>query len=177
MLPLAGQVLAATHPGQDAMALSACIIAAQLVMVAVAWSVGRAMKAGYGRKGIFLVALAILPVRGVLFSFASSPYAVVGIQLLDGVAAGIFGVISIIIASDLMKGTGRFNLAQGLTALAVGIGAGLSNLVSGYIVQAYGYPIGFLALAAIAFVALVFFALFMPETGDRNVDRRTAVAA
>ena len=176
MLPLAGQVLAATHPGQDAMALSACIIAAQLVMVAVAWSVGRAMKAGYGRKGIFLVALAVLPIRGVLFSFASSPYAVVGIQLLDGVAAGIFGVISIIIASDLMKGTGRFNLAQGLTALAVGIGAGLSNLVSGFIVQAHGYSIGFLFLAAIALIALIFFGLFMPETGDGRAAKRTAAA-
>jgi predicted MFS family arabinose efflux permease len=177
MLPLAGQVLATTHPGQDAMALSACIIAAQLVMVAVAWTVGRAMKAGYGRKGIFLVALAVLPVRGVLFSFVSSPYAVVGIQLLDGVAAGIFGVISIIIASDLMKGTGRFNLAQGLTALAVGIGAGLSNLVSGFVVQAYGYSTAFLFLAAIALAALIFFALFMPETGDGGAAKRTAAAA
>jgi predicted MFS family arabinose efflux permease len=177
MLPLAGQVLATTHPGQDAMALSACIIAAQLVMVAVAWSVGRAMKAGYGRKGIFLVALAVLPVRGVLFSFVGSPYAVVGIQLLDGVAAGIFGVISIIIASDLMKGTGRFNLAQGLTALAVGIGAGLSNLVSGFVVQAYGYSLAFLFLAAIALAALIFFALLMPETGDGKAAKRTVAAA
>jgi hypothetical protein len=50
--------------------------------------------------GLFLVALAILPVRGVLFSFTTSPYGVVAIQLLDGVAAGIFGVISVLIASS-----------------------------------------------------------------------------
>jgi predicted MFS family arabinose efflux permease len=165
MLPLAGQVLAQAHPGEDAIALSACIIAAQLVMVGVAWAVGRAMKLGYGRKAIFLVALAVLPVRGVLFTLTASPVAIVGIQLLDGVAAGIFGVISIIIASDLMRGTGRFNLAQGLTALAVGIGAGLSNLISGYIVQGFGYTAGFLSLAAVAVCALAFFAAFMPETG------------
>jgi predicted MFS family arabinose efflux permease len=166
MLPLAGQMLAQTHPGEDAMALSACIIAAQLVMVGVAWMVGRAMQAGIGRKTIFLVALAVLPVRGVLFTLTTSPVGIVGIQLLDGVAAGIFGVISVIIASDLMRGTGRFNLAQGLTSLAVGIGAGLSNLVSGYIVQAFGYQAGFLSLAAIALCALLFFAGWMPETGD-----------
>jgi predicted MFS family arabinose efflux permease len=164
MLPMAGQVLAQTHPGSDTLALSACIIAAQFVMVGVAWAVGRASARGVGRKTIFLMALAVLPVRGVLFSFTSSPVGVVAIQLLDGVAAGIFGVISVLIASDLMRGTGRFNLAQGLTALAVGLGAALSNATSGYVVQWFGYPAGFLYLAGIAVVALVFFVLLMPET-------------
>lgn len=79
MLPFAGQVLAQTHPGSDTVALSACIIAAQLVMVGVAWLVGRAMAAGIGRKTIFLVALAVLPVRGILFSFTTNPFGVVGI--------------------------------------------------------------------------------------------------
>ena len=164
MLPMAGQVLAQTHPGSDTIALSACIVAAQFVMVGVAWAVGRAMANGVGRKTIFLVALAILPVRGVLFSFTSNPVGVVAIQLLDGVAAGIFGVVAVVIAADVMKGTGRFNLAQGLVALAVGVGAGLSNLVSGYVVQGFGYPAGFLFLAAVALVALAFFAALMPET-------------
>ena len=117
--------------------------------------------------GSLLVALAVLPLRGILFSFTANPVGVVAIQLLDGVAAGIFGVISIIIAADLMRGTGRFNLAQGLTALAVGVGAGLSNLVAGFVVQWFGYPIGFLFLAAVAGCALVFFAVFMPETARR----------
>jgi predicted MFS family arabinose efflux permease len=166
MLPMAGQVLAQQHPGEDAAALSACIIAAQFVMAGVAWGVGRAPARGIGRKPIFLVALAVLPVRGVLFTFTSSPCGVVGIQLLDGVAAGIFGVISVLIASDLMRGTGRFNLAQGLTALAVGLGATLSNATAGYVVQWFGYPVGFLYLAGIAVCALVFFVLLMPETRD-----------
>ena len=166
MLPMAGQVLAQTHPGTDAIALSACIIAAQLVMVGVAWAVGRASARGFGRKPIFLLALAVLPVRGVLFSFSPGPYAVVGIQLFDGVAAGIFGVISVLIASDLMQGTGRFNLAQGLTALATGVGASLSNASAGYVVEWFGYPAGFLYLAGIAACALAFFALLMPETKD-----------
>jgi predicted MFS family arabinose efflux permease len=172
MLPLAGQVLAQKHPGSDAISLSACIIAAQFVMIGIAWAVGRAMRAGFGRKTIFLVALAVLPVRGVLFSFVDFPAGVVAIQLLDGVAAGIFGVISVVIAADLMRGTGRFNLAQGLVALAVGVGAGLSNLISGFIVQAFGYSAGFLALAAIAMCALIFFLMFMPETepGDDDAD-------
>ncbi|MGF6722265.1 MFS family permease [Paraburkholderia sp. GAS41] len=164
MLPLAGQVIAKVHPGMDVVALSACIISAQLVMVAVAATVGHAMRKGVGRKKIFLLALAVLPVRGVLFSMTSSPYAVVAIQLLDGVAAGIFGVIGVVIASDLMRGTGRFNFAQGLVALAVGIGAALSNVTGGYVVEKFGFTTGFLTLTAISALALIFFAVFMPET-------------
>jgi predicted MFS family arabinose efflux permease len=146
-------------------------------MVGAAWSVGKAMTAGIGRKPIFLIALAILPMRGILFSFTANPYGVVTIQLLDGVAAGIFGVIAIVIASDLMRGTGRFNLAQGLVALCVGVGASFSNLISGFIIQWYGYPAGFLSLTAVAAAAFAFFALFMPETSSGGQREAAPIAA
>ncbi len=164
MLPMAGQVLAEKHPGADVTAMSACIIAAQLVMIGVAAAVGWAMKRGVGRKPIFLVGLAVLPVRGFLFTLTDSPVGVVSIQLLDGVAAGIFGVISVVIAADLMRGTGRFNLAQGLVALATGAGAAASNLLAGFVIARFGYHAGFLTLAALAVGALAFFGLLMPET-------------
>jgi MFS family permease len=90
MLPMAGQVLAKTHPGADIIALSACIITAQLVMIVVAATVGWAMRRGIGRKTIFLVAFVTLPIRGFLFTLTDNPLGVVAIQLLDGVAAGIF---------------------------------------------------------------------------------------
>ncbi len=177
MLPMAGQVLAQTHPGSDTAALSACIIAAQFVMVGVAWLVGQASARGVGRKTIFLVALAVLPVRGILFTLTSSPYGVVAIQLLDGVAAGIFGVISVLIASDLTRGTGRFNFAQGLMALSVGVGATLSNATAGYVVQWFGFMAGFLYLTAIACAGLAFFALLMPETGTGRTSQPAAAPA
>jgi MFS family permease len=164
MLPMAGQVLAKTHPGADIVALSACIITAQLVMIGIAAMVGWAIRRGIGRKKIFLVAFLTLPIRGFLFTLTDSPYGVVAIQLLDGVAAGIFGVISIIIAADLMRGTGRFNFAQGLVALSTGLGAASSNLCSGFVVQSFGYTVGFITLAWIAVGGLIFFALLMPET-------------
>ena len=63
-----------------------------------------------------------------------------------------------------MRGTGRFNLAQGLVALSTGLGAAASNIFAGFVVQVFGYTTGFLALAAIAVGGLVFFASFMPET-------------
>ncbi|QQC65785.1 MFS transporter [Paraburkholderia ginsengisoli] len=168
MLPLAGQRIAKVHPGMDVIALGACVIAAQLVMIAVAAMVGRALKAAVGRKTIFLVALTILPVRGLLYCLTANPYAIVAIQLLDGVAAGIFGVVAVVITSDLMRGTGRFNLAQGLMALCVGIGAALSNVVGGLVVDRFGFVTAYLILASIAAVALIVFACLMPETGCQD---------
>jgi sugar phosphate permease len=77
-------------------------------------------------------------------------------------------VISVIIAADLMRGTGRFNLAQGLVALATGLGASVSNVVGGLVSQTFGYSTGFVTLTAVAMSGLVFFALLMPETGFRS---------
>ncbi len=88
----------------------------------------------------------------------------VAIQLLDGVAAGIFGVIAVVIASDLMRGTGRFNLAQGLVALCVGVGASASQLPAASWSRRRAMPAGFLTLAGVAVAALLFFLLLMPET-------------
>lgn len=166
MLPFAGQVMAKSHPGAETVTLSACVIVAQFVMMLVAWGVGRAMARGIGRKPIFLLAYAILPIRGLLFAWFDAPSAIIAIQVLDGMAAGIFGIIAIIIAADLTNGTGRFNFLQGMVALSVGIGGGLSNLVGGYIVQLEGYRTGFLSLTVIAVFALVFFLTMMPETRD-----------
>jgi MFS family permease len=102
----------------------------------------------------------------VLYSFSTNPYFLVAVQLLDGIGAGIFGVVSVLIIADLTKGTGRFNLTLGAVATAVGIGASLSNLFTGLIVQRAGYNAGFLTLAAIAVAALVVFWQFVPETNQ-----------
>ena len=85
-------------------------------------------------------------------------------QLLDGIGAGIFGVVSVLVVADLTKGTGRFNFTQGALATATGVGAGLSNLLAGFVVKAAGFDAGFVTLAAIAAAAAIFFALAMPET-------------
>ncbi|MDU0370648.1 MFS transporter [Hymenobacter endophyticus] len=163
MLPLVGQLLALGHPKASALFMSACIIVAQLVMIPVAaWVSKRPTEAG--RKPIFLLAFAALPIRGVLYTLSGNAYYLVGVQVLDGLAGGIFGVISVIMIADLTRGSGRFNFVQGAVTTALGIGAALSTAVAGYVVQQFGYRAAFLSLAAVAAVALVFFWLFVPET-------------
>ncbi len=69
-----------------------------------------------------MIAFGVLPVRGVLYTLTHNTNALVAIQVLDGVAAGIFGVVSVLVIADLTKGSGRFNLTLGAIGMAVGIG-------------------------------------------------------
>jgi len=166
-LPLVGQLLAQKNPQIDALFMAGSIILAQFVMIGVAYSVGIFLNS-FGRKSIFLIAFLILPIRAILYTLTTNPILLLAIQLLDGIGAGIFGVIAIVIVSDLTKGTGRFNFFQGLVALCTGVGAALSNLIAGFIVKSWGFNIGFLSLAALSIIGLLFFWTFMPET--KNLD-------
>ena len=165
MLPLVGQKLALQDKNLGTSLMSACIVAAQIVMVPMAMLVGAKADA-WGRKRLFLIGLLILPIRGMLYTLSDDPYWLVGVQLLDGVGAGIYGAIFPIIVSDLMRGTGRFNVAQGAVITAQGVGAALSTTVAGFVVVSLGYSAAFLTLAGIAAAGLLLFWLAMPETRD-----------
>lgn len=165
MLPLVGQKSSDGLEEGAAVLMSACIIAAQVVMVPVALLASR-FASTWGRKPVFLIGFLVLPVRGLLYCLGTNPYYLIGVQLLDGIGAGIFGVVSVLIVADLTKGTGRFNFTQGALATATGLGAGLSNLLTGFIVQAWGFDAGFLSLTGIAIAAALFFTVAMPETSS-----------
>jgi MFS family permease len=167
LLPLVGQKLAAAWPREATAMMSACIIAAQLVMLPIAILVGRTADS-WGRKPLFLAGFAILPIRAVLYTFSDNSFWLIGVQVLDGLGAGIFGALTPLVIADIMRGTGRYNLAQGAVATLQGIGASLSGLIAGVIVDHFGYSATFLALGAVAGVAAIVFAVGMPETANRE---------
>jgi len=167
LLPLVGQKLAAAYPQEATAMMSACIIAAQLVMLPIALLVGRTADS-WGRKPLFLVGFAVLPVRAVLYTLSDNSAWLIGVQVLDGVGAGIFGALTPLVIADIMRGTGRYNLAFGAITTAQGIGASLSGLFAGVIVDHFGYGVTFLSLGAAAAVALVVFAVGLPETAGRE---------
>ncbi len=163
MLPLVGEKLALQDRNMGTSLMSACIVAAQIIMVPMAILVGRKANR-WGRKPLFLTGFLILPIRGMLYTLSDNPYWLVGVQLLDGVGAGLYGALFPLIVADLMQGTGRFNVALGAVMTAQGIGASLSTTLAGLIVVKAGYSAAFLTLAAIAGAGLALFWLAMPET-------------
>jgi MFS family permease len=171
MLPLVGQKLALAHAGSETAFMSACVIAAQLVMLPMALLVGAKADA-WGRKPFYVAALIVLTLRGIPYTISDHSAWLVSVQLLDGVGNGLFATLAGIVVADLMRGTAHYNLALGLVATAQGIGASLSNVVAGSIVVVAGYNAAFVALAAIAALALWILAAFMPETGGAVPARR-----
>lgn len=167
LLPLVGQKLAAAYPKEATAMMSACIVAAQAVMLPIAVVVGRTADS-WGRKPLFLAGFAILPIRAVLYTLSDNSFWLVGVQILDGVGAGIFGALTPLVIADIMRGTGRYNLALGAIATVQGIGASLSGLAAGLIADRFGYSAAFLAAGAAATLALAVFAIRMPETADTS---------
>ena len=171
LLPLVGQKLAVQFPKEATAMMSFCMIAAQGVMLPIAILVGRRADS-WGRRPIFLIAFAVLPIRAALYILSDNAFWLIGVQLLDGVGAGIYGALTPLVIADIMRGSGRYNLAQGAVATTMGIGASLSALFAGEMVDHFGYSASFLALGAAAAVACVVFALFMPETRDERASAR-----
>lgn len=167
MLPLMGTVLTARSPQWATALIAICIVVPQCVVAAIAPWIGRQSHV-WGRRPLLLLALAVLPVRGLLFATVMDPYAIVAVQVLDGISAAVLGVMVPLIIADLTRGTGRFNSAQGLVGMVTGIGAAISQTLAGYLATHFGSPVAFLALAVLALVALVATWALMSETRPRD---------
>jgi len=163
MLPLIGERLSLGHKDEGILFMSALILIAQFVMVPTAYLVGQKADQ-WGRKPLFLVGFAVLPLRGLLFAFIDSTPLLFLIQVLDGIGAGIFGALFLIVIADLTKGSGRYNISQGAASTLMGVGVSLSTLITGSLVVFFSFQVAFLFLAVIAILAFFLYLFAMPET-------------
>jgi predicted MFS family arabinose efflux permease len=166
VLPLVAELVAQGQNVKVApLVMSSCVTVTQLTIVFIGLMIGRFAQK-FPRKPVYLIAFCALPVRCLLYTLSNNPIWLVAVQILDGVGAGVFGIMQTLVIADLTKATGRFNLAQGVIGMAVGIGASSSNLVGGSVVARMGYQAGFVTMAGIATLALAVFWFAMPETKD-----------
>jgi len=117
--------------------IAACIVVPQLLVALASPWVGRRAQQ-WGRRPLLLMGFAALPVRGVLIAIVPEPNLLVAVQLLDGISAAVLGVVAPLIIADITRGTGRFNLAQGIMGTAIGIGASFSTTFAGQISDHFG---------------------------------------
>jgi MFS family permease len=163
MLPLVGSVVTMRSARWATILIGACIVVPQLVVAALSPWIGQRAQI-WGRRPLLLIGFAALPVRGLLFAWVTDPEVLVVIQILDGITAAVFSVMVPLVVADLTRGTGHFNLGQGIVGTFVGIGASLSATLAGYITDHFGSPAAFMGLAAIAAIGFAVAWLLMPET-------------
>jgi MFS family permease len=165
MLPLMGGVVTTRSADWATVLIATCIIVPQCAVALFSPWVGRQAQA-WGRRPILLAGFAALAVRGILFAVVANPYALVAVQVLDGVAAAALGVMVPLIVADVTRGTGRFNLALGFVGTSVGIGATASTTLAGYLSDHFGSATAFFGLAGIAAAGLALAFTTLPETKE-----------
>jgi MFS family permease len=177
VLPLVMQTLALGSGPEGILLSGLCIIVAQIFMVMSAKVCGT-YSGKYGRKDIFLVGLASVPVRCLILTLllqlrgdvhngGGSLYLnilILSTQILDGVGAGVFGTMYILVTSDISMGTGRFSMTLGLTTAAMSIGGTVSGYVGQALAQDRGYQEAFMILTVMSMIPAVVYYFFMPET-------------
>lgn len=129
---------------------------AQLTMIAVA-AATPALIRRFGLTPLFVVALCALPVRGLIAGTFDGFWSIYPVQALDGVGAGLIGILTPVAVERLLAGTGRFNIGLAAVMTMQGVGASLSNVVAGTLVTWRGYQFSHLVSAGIAVVAVALF--------------------
>jgi MFS family permease len=167
MLPLMASIVTMRSSAWATILVAACIVVPQIVVAAFSPSVGRWAQR-WGRRPILLIGFAALPIRALLFMVVAEPRLLVAVQVLDGICAAVFAVLVPLTIADITRGTGRFNLAQGIVGSGIGIGASLSTTLAGWMSDRLGSSVAFLGLACIGGAGLMLAWRLMPETMEKR---------
>ncbi len=99
-----------------------------------------------------------------LYAALPGPFALVVCNLLNAVSGAIFGVTMTVVAADLIRRTGCFNLTLGALGVAMSVGASLSTFFAGISAAAFGPKAAALGLALVGLCGLTLLWATMPET-------------
>jgi MFS family permease len=165
MLPIAAAQVTERTAEYANLIIAACIMVPQAVVTLTSpWVGSRANK--WGRRPLMLLGWGALPARGLLLAFLPGPYLLVAGQSISGISAAVFGVMLPLVAADLTKRNGHFNLCLGALGLCVFSGAAVSTTLAGWIADEAGNRMAFIALAGIGLLGTLLIGLLMPETRD-----------
>ena len=165
VMPFLGAYI--TKLGGSNVQVAAVVLVAQAIMIPVALASGWLCDR-WGRKWVFGIGFVALPLRIFLYSLTQNPWGLVALQTLDGIGAGVYGVVIVAICADLTKGKGGFNALSGMIATALAVGGVIGPLGAGFLADNLGYNNFFYVFAGIAAVAATLFLTLMPETGGNG---------
>ncbi|EAI4357081.1 MFS transporter [Campylobacter upsaliensis] len=156
MLPLLSQRAHTLGVDSSGAYAAATILIAQCTMIGISLLCMRLLQTKenphFSHIYVYLMGVALfgLIVRGGVAANFDGILAMITVQILDGVGAGIVGVILPLLVAMLMRGSGHINAAFACVMTFGGVGAALSGSLGGYIAQYFGYFYAYLTLAFVA---------------------------
>jgi MFS family permease len=155
--------------------VAATILLPQAIIAAISPWIGRRAEIS-GRRPMLLVGWGLVPLQGLVYAALADPYALVLCQLLNAVSGAIFGVMMAVVAADLTRRTGWFNLTLGVLGVAISIGASLSTFFTGFLAGGFGPRVAALGLALVGLCGLLLLWAGMPETRSHESEPGAASA-
>ncbi|ENK1724170.1 MFS transporter [Campylobacter upsaliensis] len=161
MLPLLSQRAHTLGIDSSGAYAAATILIAQCTMIGISLLCMRLLQTKgnphFSSIYVYLMGIALfgLIVRGGVAAHFDGILAMIIVQILDGVGAGIVGVILPLLVAMLMRGSGHINAAFACVMTFGGVGAALSGSLGGYIAQYFGYFYAYLTLAFVATFGLL----------------------
>ena len=135
----------------------------QAIVAAISPWIGRRAELS-GRRPLLLVGWGLIPLQALLYATLPDVVALVFGSLLNAFSAAIFGVAMTVVAADLTRQTGCFNLTLGALGVAVSLGASLSTFCTGISATLFGIRAAALGLVLVGLCGLLLLWTAMPET-------------
>jgi predicted MFS family arabinose efflux permease len=122
-----------------------------------------------GVRWVLFLALGSLPIRGIIAAKMQGFAMIYPVQALDGIGAGLLGILTPLVVERLLTGTGHFNFGLAAVLTVQGLGAASSNIVAGFIVDHYDYGTAYLFHGLVAVLAVALFMIVGKEIERSDV--------
>ncbi|HEX7448394.1 MAG TPA: MFS transporter [Pirellulales bacterium] len=143
--------------------LSYAFVVSMIAWTIIARPAGR-LADRIGRRPLLMVGWLTMALRLVLIAVAGTAWQIVAIQVLDGVASGLFSVLAGAWVIDRLGDARRASEAQAIVGTSLVFGSALGPAVAAQVVDVLGYRGLFGALAVVGAVATLALLAFVPET-------------
>ncbi|GAB3125101.1 MFS transporter [Novispirillum itersonii] len=169
---LGGSVATVTLPslalgfGQPVAAVQWVVVAYLLALTTLVVGAGR-LSDLWGRRRLLLAGTGLFLLASLLCAAAPDLWLLVAARILQGAGAAVMMAVSMALIGDVIP-KDRTGRAMGMMGTLSAIGTACGPSVGGLLIQAWGWPLVFLAVAAVAAVVLGLVLLSVPKEPGKD---------